>query len=238
VEILAETAAWFLDTAHWTGRDGIPVRAAQHVLLSVASIVIAALVAVPVGLAIGHTRRAEAIVIGFANLGRALPSLAVLLIFLPFVGIGDPLAVVAMVALAIPPIVVNSAVGVREVDQDLTEAGRGMGMNEMDLLRRVELPIALPVILTGLRIAAVQVVATLTLGAVVAGGGLGRYIVDGLALRDEARLVAGALLVALLALLTERTFGFIERRSVSPGLAPRGASPAELAPPSAQAMVN
>jgi osmoprotectant transport system permease protein len=234
MEILGDTVAWFVDPAHWTGRDGIPTRLFQHVFLSLVSIVIASLVAIPVGLTIGHTRRAEGIVIGFANLGRALPSLAVLLIFLPFVGIGDPLAVVAMVALAIPPIVVNSAVGVREVDRDLTEAGRGMGMSELALLRRVELPIALPVILTGLRIAAVQVVATLTLGAIVAGGGLGRYIVDGLAVRDEGRLVAGALLVAVLAILTERAFGIVERRSVSPGLAPRGLSPADLAPPSAQ----
>ena len=236
MEVLGETVSWFIDPAHWTGRDGIPTRVLEHVVLSLVSIVIASLVAVPVGLTIGHTRRAEAIVIGFANLGRALPSLAVLLIFLPLVGIGDPLAVVAMVALAIPPIVVNSAVGVREVDRDLTEAGHGMGMNEMELLRRVELPIALPVILTGLRVAAVQVVATLTLGALVAGGGLGRYIVDGLAVRDEGRLVAGALLVALLAILTERTFGSIERRAVSPGLVPRGPSPAELTPPSAQPM--
>src|SRR5918992_5019790 len=235
MEVLAETTTWLLDPAHWAGRDGIPIRMLEHVVLSLVSIVIASLVAVPVGLTIGHTRRAESVVIGFANLGRALPSLAVLLIFLPFVGIGDPLAVVAMVALAIPPIVVNSAVGVREVDRDLTEAGRGMGLSELQLLTRVELPIALPVLLTGLRIAAVQVVATLTLGAVVAGGGLGRYIVDGIALRDEGRLVAGALLVALLAVVTERTFGFVERHSVSPGLAARGRSPAERGrPPIAQ----
>jgi osmoprotectant transport system permease protein len=158
----------------------------------------------------------------------------VLLIFLPFVGIGDPLTVVAMVVLAIPPIVVNSAVGIREVDPDLVEAGRGMGMGEMQILRRVELPVAVPVMLTGLRISAVQVVATLTLGAIVASGGLGRYIVDGLSLRDQPRLVAGALLVAALAILTERAFASLERRLVSPGLAPRGATPAELAPPAAQ----
>ncbi|CAN5707651.1 ABC transporter permease [soil metagenome] len=237
MEFLTEAISWFLDPANWSGRDGIPVRVGQHVSLSFVSIIIAVAIALPVGLILGHARRAEGVVIGFANLGRALPSLAILLIFLPVVGIGDPLVVVAMVVLAIPPILVNAAVAVREVDRELVEAARGMGMSGVQVLRRVEIPVGLPLIFTGIRVAAVQVVATLTLGALVAGGGLGRFIVDGLALRDNGKLVAGALLVALLAVATERVFSLLERRATLPGSSPRALAPADLASPSAQPMV-
>lgn len=237
MEFFTDTISWFLDPANWSGRDGIPVRVGQHVGLSFMSIIIAVAIALPVGLVLGHARRAEGLVIGFANLGRALPSLAILLIFLPVVGIGDPLVVVAMVVLAIPPILVNAAVAIREVDRDLVEAARGMGMSGIQVLRRVEIPVGLPLIFTGIRVASVQIVATLTLGALVAGGGLGRFIVDGLALRDNGRLVAGALLVALLAVATERVFSLLERRATLPGSGRRALSPADLAPPSAQPMV-
>ncbi|MGI8533311.1 MAG: ABC transporter permease [Candidatus Limnocylindrales bacterium] len=237
MEFLTEAISWFLDPANWSGRDGIPVRVGQHVSLSFVSIIIAVAIALPVGLILGHARRAEGVVIGFANLGRALPSLAILLIFLPVVGIGDPLVVVAMVVLAIPPILVNAAVAVREVDRELVEAARGMGMSGVQVLRRVEIPVGLPLIFTGIRVAAVQVVATLTLGALVAGGGLGRFIVDGLALRDNGKLVAGALLVALLAVATERVFSLLERRATLPGSGPRALALADLASPSAQPMV-
>ena len=135
-------------------------------------------------------------------------------------GIGFAAAFPALVVLALPPILTNTYVGLREVDRDTVEAGRAMGMRETQLLRRVELPIALPVIVTGVRVAAVQVVATATLAALVGGGGLGRFIVDGFALRQQDMLVAGAILVALLALLTERSLTFLERRVVSPGLRP------------------
>lgn len=236
MELLTEIIAWFSDPGNWTGRDGLPTRVGQHIGLSAVSTVVAVAIALPVGLVIGHARRAEGIVVGFANLGRALPSLAVLLIFLPFVGIGDPLVVVAMVVLAIPPILVNAAVAVRGVDADLVEAGRGMGMSGVQVLRRVEIPVGAPVIFTGIRVASVQVVATLTLGALVAGGGLGRYIVDGLALRDNGRLVAGAMLVALLAVATERTFSLLERRVTPRGSSSRPLAPDEVSPPNTQPM--
>jgi osmoprotectant transport system permease protein len=143
--------------------------------------------------------------------------------FFPIFGLGFGTAFPALVLLAIPPVLTNTYVGLRDVDRDTVEAARGMGMTEWQLLRSVELPIALPVIVAGARTAAVQVVATATLAALVAGGGLGRYIVDGFALQDDGRLLGGAILVALLALATERLFTLVERRLVSPGL--RGASP-------------
>jgi osmoprotectant transport system permease protein len=124
------------------------------------------------------------------------------------------------VVLALPPILTNTYVGLREVDRDTVEAGRAMGMRATQLLSRLEVPIALPVIVSGIRVAAVQVVATATLAALVGGGGLGRFIVDGFALRQQDMLVAGAILVALLALLTERSLTFLEGRVVSPGLRP------------------
>lgn len=229
MELLSETLAWLMDPEHWQGSNGIPLRLLQHIYLSSASLMAGLAIALPLGLAIGHTRRFETIVVAIANLGRAVPSLALLLIFLPFVGIGDPLIIIALTLLSIPPILVNTAVGIREVDAEQVEAGRGMGMSELGLIGRVEVPVALPVMLAGMRVAAVQVVATATLGAVVAGGGLGRYLIDGFALQDHARLVVGALLVALLAILTERTFALLEARLVSPGITGRHLTPAELA---------
>lgn len=228
MELAQSTVAWFLDSANWSGRDGIPNRLTEHVLISGAAIAVAIAVAVPVGLYIGHTGRASFLAITLANIGRAVPSYAVLVIFFPLSLFysrltGSDIAIfatmVAMVLLAIPPIVTNTFVGLREVDRELVEAARGMGMRGGQLLRGVELPIALPVVLAGLRTASVQVVATATLGAVLGGGGLGRYIIQGIARRQDELLIAGALIVALLAIATELLFTVIQRRTISPGIA-------------------
>jgi osmoprotectant transport system permease protein len=230
VELVGEVVAWFADAANWSGPNGIPNRLVEHLRLSGASMLVATLIALPIGLFIGHTGRGGGVAVGIANLGRAVPSYALLLVFLPFFGLGDATAFPALVLLAIPPILVNAYTGLREVDRDLVEAGRGMGMTELQLLFRVELPSAAPVIVAGLRIAAVAVVATAPRAALVAGGGLGRYIADGFGLRREDRLVAGAILVALLALVVERAFTFVERRVLLPGDR-RRPSAADLAPP-------
>jgi osmoprotectant transport system permease protein len=218
MELIGEVAAWFLDQANWAGTPGIPNRMFEHVWLSALTVVVGTAVALPVGLAIGHTGRGAFLAVSVANLGRALPSYSLLLIFFTFFGIGFATAFPALLALTIPPVLTSTYVGVREVDRDMVEAGRGMGMTEMQLLARVELPMALPVIIAGVRTAAVQVVATATLAALVGGGGLGRFIVDGFGLQQDDQLVGGAILVALLALLTERSFTFLERRLVSAGL--------------------
>lgn len=218
MDLLGEVATWFGDPAHWTGTSGVPNRALEHVLLSAVSIAAAIAIAVPLGLLIGHTGRGAFLTVSIANLGRSIPSYALLIIFVTFFGIGFGAAFPALVVLAIPPILTNTYVALREVDRDMIEAGRAMGMGETHLLRRVELPIAVPVVISGVRVAAIQVVATATLAALVGGGALGRFIVDGFALRQQDQLVAGALLVALLALVTERAFTWLERRLVSPGL--------------------
>ena len=210
--------AWFLDPANWTGTSGIPNRTIEHLQLSILAILIAALVAIPVGLFIGHTGRGAVATVAVGNLGRAVPSYAMLVIFVPILHIGFTNALAALVLLAIPPILTNTYAGMRGVDREMIEAGRGMGMTELALLRRVELPLALPVVIAGLRVAAVAVVATATLAALVGGGALGRFIVDGFALRDTPQLVGGAILVGVLAVLTERSFTLVERLTVSPGL--------------------
>lgn len=218
MELIGEVAAWFTDPANWTGAPGIPNRTFEHLWLSGLTILVGTAVALPLGLAIGHTGRGAFLAVSVANLGRALPSYSLLLIFFTFFGIGFATAFPALLALTIPPILTSTYVGVREVDRDMVEAGRGMGMTEVQLLRRVELPMALPVIIAGIRTAAVQVVATATLAALVGGGGLGRFIVDGFALQQDDQLVGGAILVAVLALGTERAFTLLERRLVSAGL--------------------
>lgn len=218
MELVGDVFAWFTDPANWSGTPGIPNRTFEHVWLSALTVAIGAAIALPVGLAIGHTGRGAFLAVSVANIGRALPSYSLLLIFFTFFGVGFATAFPALLVLTIPPILTSTYVGVREVDRDMVEAGRGMGMTEVQLLRRVELPMALPVMIAGVRIAAVQVVATATLAALVGGGALGRFIVDGFGLRQEDQLVGGAILVALLALVTERSFTLLERRIISPGL--------------------
>jgi osmoprotectant transport system permease protein len=221
----AAILGWLAEPSNWTGSDGIPLRLGEHVVISALSVLVGALVALPVGLTIGHTGRAGVLVIGVANIGRALPSLAIIVGLVPILGLGFGTAAAALVLLAIPPMLTNAYVGVRETDRDLIEAARGMGMREWQILLSLELPVALPVILAGVRTSAVQVVATATMWAIVAGGGLGRYIVDGFALRDIPRLVSGAILVALLAVATELFFIGVARLFVPPGIRAQAVRP-------------
>ena len=232
MEFFGEVVAWFGDAANWSGSDGVPVRIGEHLVLSMVPLLVAVAVAIPIGAWIGHTGRAVNLVINIANIGRAIPSLAILAVvtmllqaWLVDIGLrsvsSEIATMIAMTALAIPPILTNTYVGVSEVDRDLVEAGRGMGMRSGQILSRVELPVALPVILAGVRTAAVQVVATATLGAVFATGGLGRFIIDGIAQRRYDEVFAGAIIVAALSILTELAFTLVERRAVpgrrSPG---------------------
>jgi osmoprotectant transport system permease protein len=232
MELFGEGIAWLADPANWTDeRNGILLRLWEHVSLSAAALLVALLVALPIGLLIGHTGRGATAVITVANIGRAVPSVGWLGIVFPVTlallgraGLGFVPSLIALVALAIPPIVTNTYAGMREVDRDLVEAGRGMGMRELELVRDVEIPVALPVILAGVRSSAVQVVATATLASIVGGGTLGEFIVQGLFVRDLARVVGAAIIVAILAILTEALFAAIQRRAVSPGLRAGGAS--------------
>jgi len=203
VSIFGEVLRWFLDPAHWDGTFGIPNRLWEHLQMSFLATLTAAVLALPVGVVLGHYGRFGNLAINLSNVGRALPSFGILVLAVPLFGIGAAPAFIALVALAIPPIVTNSYVGMRDVDPELKEAARGLGMREHVALLRVEMPVALPVIMAGIRTAGVQVVATATLAAVVAWGGLGRFIVDGFAQRDDVQIFAGAILVAVLAMFAE-----------------------------------
>jgi osmoprotectant transport system permease protein len=229
VNLVQTVVAWLTDPAHWQGPAGIPTRVGEHVLLSGASLAIAVAIALPVGLLVGHTRRGASIAVNVANLGRALPTLALITIVLPVTSAFDPElgfkvypTVVAMVILGIPPILVNAYVGVSGVDPELVESARGMGLRERQILARVEVPVALPVLAGGIRSAASQIVATFTLGAIFGGVGLGRYLVEGIAQNDDGMIFGGVVLVAVLSLATEGLFALIQARLVSPGLAAPG----------------
>ena len=215
---LASVWQWFMDPAHWQGPDGVPTRLSEHVQLSAESVLIGAIIALPVGIVLGHYGRFGNLAINLSNVGRALPSFGILVVAFQFFGLGDTPIVIALTALAIPPMVTNSYVALREVDPDVKDAARGMGYRELAQVVRVELPLAVPLIMAGVRTSAVQVVATATLAALIAGGGFGRYIIDGFAQQNAAMLIAGALLVAALALATELSLSGLERVLVPRGI--------------------
>jgi osmoprotectant transport system permease protein len=221
-----EVTAFLTDPDTWSGPDSIPTRLWEHVWISVVAVVIAALLILPLAVWLGHVRRGSGIASTVVNIGRALPSFGILAIsFLIFVqigaGVGEPWAVlVALIALARPPLFTNTVTGIQSVEASTVEAARGMGLTGSEVLSGVELPLSMPLVMEGLRIATVQVIATATLGALIAWGGLGRYIVDGFARQDMGRLIVGAVLVGLLAIAAELGLGALQRAS-----APRGARP-------------
>ncbi|MFI9648120.1 ABC transporter permease [Streptomyces sp. NPDC052040] len=204
---------WLTDPAHWAGDNGIGHRLVQHVLLTVCCLVISCAVALPIALVLGHLGRGGALAVNISNAGRAVPTFAVLVLLLltPLGRWGEGPTVVALVLFAVPPLITNAYVGVREVDRGVVRAARGMGMTGRQTLLRVELPLSLPMVLGGVRIAAVQLVATATIAALAGGGGLGRIITAGFNLASTPQVVAGAILVAALALAVEAVFEAVER---------------------------
>ncbi|MEV7009833.1 ABC transporter permease [Streptosporangium sp. NPDC051022] len=215
---------FFGDPANWSGPEGIPARLLEHLQFSALSLLFAMLIALPLGLWIGHTGRGALFVVLSANAARALPTLGLLVLIVLLMGVGTIVPVlIPLVALAVPPILVNTYEGVRGVDPDLRDAAYGMGLRGGQVLGKVLVPVALPLILLGLRIAAIQVVATATVAAYVGLGGLGRFIIDGLATKDFPRTIGGAVLVALLALAVQLGFTLIQRLVVSPGVSERQA---------------
>ncbi|MEU7060594.1 ABC transporter permease [Streptomyces sp. NPDC046197] len=210
--------AFFSDSAHWHGYDGIPTRLLEHVRYSLIALGLAAAIALPVGLLTGHYGRGGNALALIATAGRALPSFGLLVLMFILLGFGLVPVMIPLVVLAVPPILVTTYEAVRSVDPSPVDAARGMGMPESRVLFQVELPVALPLILSGLRSAAIQIVSTATIAAYVSLGGLGRYILDGLYQLNYEKVVGGAVLVAVLALATLAVFWAIARFAVSPGV--------------------
>jgi osmoprotectant transport system permease protein len=208
----------------WSGQNGLPFLLWAHLKLWFVTVVVAAVVAIPPAAVLGHTRRGAFLAVSLVNIGRAIPTYGIVALALPFslrwgFGLGFWPTLVALVLLAVPPIFTNTYTGVRDVPADAVEAARGMGMRPGELVRRVEVPAALPLILTGLRVSAVQVMATATLGALVGYRCLGSPIATGLRTDNKGPMLAAAILVALLALLTDGLFAVAQRLLVpwSPG---------------------
>ena len=220
-----DVLSWLTDPANWQGGDGIPLRVWEHLKYSFVALAIAAAIAIPVGLWIGHTGRGRFFAVNLAGALRAVPSLGLLFLSLMLLGsrlhgeagVYVPTEVV-LVVLAVPPILAGAYAGVGQVEPAARDAARGMGMRGSEVLWQFEVPCALPLIMSGLRSAALQVVATATLAATVGLGGLGRFLIDGLAVRDYAQMAGGAVLVAALALIVDFFAATLQRLVVSPGL--------------------
>lgn len=219
---------WLFDLSHWTGSEGVLMLVAEHLLYSGIALLISAVIAVPIGLYVGHTRRGVVLVAGLANILRALPSIGLIVLLVILFGpvFASDLAfivpsLVVLILLAVPPIMTGTYAGMVAVDEAVVDAARGMGYRPLEILFRVELPCALPLMLSGLRGATLQVISTATIAAYVSLGGIGRLIIDGRAQNDYAQMAAGAFLVAVLALGVDLLIGLSSFLLVSPGLTRR-----------------
>jgi osmoprotectant transport system permease protein len=216
--IFSQVLAWFADAAHWRGAGGVGVRIAEHLYYTAVTVLIASVVAVPLGLLVGHTARGGVLLVGLANAMRALPTLGLLtFLFLLFRSQGVS-TVVALVVLAVPPVLAGAYAGVQSVEAGVIDAARGMGMTSAQRLFQVELPGALPLLLGGLRSAVLQVVATTTVAAYLGLGGLGRLLLDGLRSGDYPQMVAGALLTAGLAVVLDLLLAGVQQLAVPTGV--------------------
>jgi osmoprotectant transport system permease protein len=238
---MGDIVGWFLDPAHLNGTGSIQQRLLEHIVLCAAALLTATVIALPIGLYIGHTRRFAGVAINAANIGRALPSYALVVMILPVslalspeYGLDPIPTFVAMTALAIPAILIGAYAGLRSIDADLVEAGRGMGFRERQILTGVELPLASPIIVGGFRTATLQVIATATIGAIVSGGGLGRFIVDGIHNQDYTTVIGGVILVSGLAIGADFVLAGVQRWVTPRGVkqaAARRDEPSDVAPP-------
>ncbi|WP_205325073.1 ABC transporter permease [Glycomyces sp. YM15] len=211
MNLFLDALAWLTDPAHWTGPGGVPTRVLQHLAITFAAVTAAAILALPAGVLIGHTRKGAGLVGAIAGAARAIPTLGLLTLLGLALGIGLKAPLIALIVLAVPSVLAGAYAGVQNVDTAITGAARAIGMNPRQIVFQVEIPLAAPVLIGGLRAATLQVVATATLAAYTADFGLGRYLFSGLKSRDYAEMLAGALLVAALALLLELLFAAGQR---------------------------
>jgi osmoprotectant transport system permease protein len=214
--------AWLTDPANWQGAGGIPTRTLEHLGYTGLTMVFVLVVSLPLGAVVGHSGRGGVAVVGLANGLRALPSLGILTALVLVGGLGLIPPIVALIVLGIPPVLAGTYAGIRAVDPAVVDAARGMGMREWQILLKVEVPNAMPLIFGGIRSAVLQVIATATIAAYVALGGLGRFVIDGLAQLNYSEMLAGALAVAVLAIVVDLVLVGVQRLVVSPGLTRSG----------------
>jgi osmoprotectant transport system permease protein len=228
--MIGSVLAWFTDPANWQGEDGIPNRVLEHLEYTALAVLLAAVVAVPLGLWVGHTGRLRWLV-SLANSVRAVPTLGLLFAVSLWLGpkIHGDLAftlpsILVLAVLAVPPLLAGTYAGIEAVEPAARDAALGVGMTSGQVLRQVEVPNGLPLMMSGLRSAVLQVVATATVAAIIGLGGLGRYLIDGIALGDYPKTAGGAILVAVLAVVLDGVFALVQRQVVSPGLTGKGGS--------------
>jgi osmoprotectant transport system permease protein len=225
MNLFADAIAWILDPANYTGLNAIPLRLGQHLFFTVVTLLVASAIAVPVGYLIGHTGRGRGLAVSTSGGLRAIPTLGLLTLVALWIGIGVGAPYVALTVLAIPPILAGAYTGFEAIDRRTVDAARAVGMSELQIVRKVEVPLGLPLLIGGLRSATLQVIATATLAAYVADIGLGRYLFTGLKTRDYAEMLGGSILVILLALVLEGIFALIQRFVVPRGVSGRLAAP-------------
>jgi osmoprotectant transport system permease protein len=218
MSVVGELGSFLTDPANWSGATGIPVRVVEHLAYTGIAIGVGAVIAVPIGLYIGHTGRFTLLAVNAGNAGRALPTLGLLTLMVLLIGFGLLPIEIALIVLAIPPLLTSAYAGVSTADPLAVDAARGVGMRERQILLRAELPLGLPVMLGGLRSATLQVVSTATVAAFVSAGGLGRYLIDGIHRRDYGMVAGGAVLVGLLAILLDLALAGAQALLVSPGV--------------------
>lgn len=217
--LFADVVRWFADGTRWSGAEGVVQRLFEHLQYSLLSTVVAVLIGLPIGLLIGHTGKGAFFAINLSSFGRALPTVGVVILVFLVSGLNLWPVYVALVVLAIPVIVTNTYAGMAAVDHDIRDAARGTGLNEWQVLFQVELPLAVPLIMNGVRLAVVQVVATATIAAYISFGGFGRYVFDGFAQNDLAQVFGGAILIAVLAITLDLALSGLQRALTPRGLA-------------------
>ena len=218
MNLVIDALAWLADPANWTGTGSIPQRLVEHLWVSLVVLAIAAAIALPVGGAVGHTGRGREFAVRVSGGLRALPTLGVLTLFGLWIGIGLRAPILALVILAIPPLLAGAYAGFESVDRRTIDAARAMGMREGQIVGKVELPLGMPIVVGGIRSATLQIIATATLAAYIADEGLGRFIFSGLKTRDYGEMLGGSILVILLALLVDGLFAIAQRLVVPAGV--------------------
>lgn len=218
MSFFVEAIAWILDPSHYGGENGIDTRIVEHLVISFGVVIVAAIIAIPLGYAIGHTGRGRTVAVALSGGIRALPTLGLLILIALGVGIGLTAPFIAFVVLAIPSILAGAYSGFDAVDRSTIDAARSVGMTERQIVWRVEVPLGLPLLIGGLRAASLQVIATATLADYVGGGGLGHFLFLGLKTNDYPQVLAGSIVVILLAIVSEILFSVVQRLVVPAGV--------------------